>query len=607
MCGIVGFIGSRPAVPFLMEGLRRLEYRGYDSAGVAALTNGAIGRRRAVGKVANLQELLDREPLAGTVGIGHTRWATHGVPSEANAHPHANDRVALVHNGIIENHQQLRAELEAKGHTFTSQTDSEVITHLVADLLNLQLSPQAAVAAALKRLEGIFAVVIIFAGRHDLMIGARRGSPLAVGIGDGEMYLGSDALALAHLTEHIVYLEEGDWVELTPRAYGIHDVNDQPVERKVRQTALSGALIGKGDYRHFMQKEIFEQPTAIGETLASLVDSSTGRILLPDLPFDLARVSRFTCCACGTAFLATAVAKYWFEQLARQPVEIDIASEFRYREAPMPPDGVGLFVSQSGETIDTLSALRYVKAQGQPVLSIVNVPESAIARESDCVLPTLAGPEIGVASTKAFTTQLTVLACLALAVAEAKDMISPKRLEALVQALIELPKVIDDTLAIDSAARNLAASLTGARDVLYLGRGSMFPIAMEGALKLKELTYIHAEGYAAGEMKHGPIALIDEEMPVIVCAPSGPLFEKTAANVQEVQARGGRVILLTDRVGIENIGREAHACIEVPSVDPFVAPMVYSIPVQLLAYHTAVLKGTDVDQPRNLAKSVTVE
>jgi glucosamine--fructose-6-phosphate aminotransferase (isomerizing) len=607
MCGIVGFIGSRPAVPFLMEGLRRLEYRGYDSAGVAALTNGAIGRRRAVGKVANLQELLDREPLAGTVGIGHTRWATHGVPSEANAHPHANDRVALVHNGIIENHQQLRAELEAKGHTFTSQTDSEVITHLVADLLNLQLSPQAAVAAALKRLEGIFAVVIIFAGRHDLMIAARRGSPLAVGIGDGEMYLGSDALALAHLTEHIVYLEEGDWVELTPRAYGIHDVNDQPVERKVRQTALSGALIGKGDYRHFMQKEIFEQPTAIGETLASLVDSSTGRILLPDLPFDLARVSRFTCCACGTAFLATAVAKYWFEQLARQPVEIDIASEFRYREAPMPPDGVGLFVSQSGETIDTLSALRYVKAQGQPVLSIVNVPESAIARESDCVLPTLAGPEIGVASTKAFTTQLTVLACLALAVAEAKDMISPKRLEALVQALIELPKVIDDTLAIDSAARNLAASLTGARDVLYLGRGSMFPIAMEGALKLKELTYIHAEGYAAGEMKHGPIALIDEEMPVIVCAPSGPLFEKTAANVQEVQARGGRVILLTDRVGIEKIGREAHACIEVPSVDPFVAPMVYSIPVQLLAYHTAVLKGTDVDQPRNLAKSVTVE
>jgi glucosamine--fructose-6-phosphate aminotransferase (isomerizing) len=590
-----------------MEGLRRLEYRGYDSAGVATLTNGSISRRRAVGKVACLQELLDREPLEGTIGIGHTRWATHGAPSEANAHPHANDRVALVHNGIIENHQPLRAELEAKGHLFTSQTDSEVIAHLISDLLNLQLTPQGAVAAALKRLEGIFAVVIVFAGRHDLMIGARRGSPLALGIGDGEMYLGSDALALAHLTDRIVYLEEGDWVEVTSQGCSIHDVNDQPTERKVQQTALSGALIGKGDYRHFMQKEIFEQPTAIGQTIASLINPSTGRVELPSLPFDLARVSRFTCCACGTAFLATAVAKYWFEQLARQPVEIDIASEFRYREAPMPEGGVGLFVSQSGETIDTLSALRYVKAQGQRVLSIVNVPESAIARESDCLLPTLAGPEIGVASTKAFTTQLSVLACLALAIAEAKKAVSQERLEKLAQALIELPKSVDDALSIDTAARRVAAMLVGARDVLYLARGSMFPIAMEGALKLKELTYIHAEGYAAGEMKHGPIALIDENMPVIVCAPSGPLFEKTAANVQEVQARGGRVILLSDRSGIDKIGREAEACIEVPHVDPFVAPIVYSIPVQLLAYHTAVLKGTDVDQPRNLAKSVTVE
>jgi glucosamine--fructose-6-phosphate aminotransferase (isomerizing) len=421
------------------------------------------------------------------------------------------------------------------------------------------------------------------------------------------MFVASDIPAILAHTRRMVFLDNGELALITREGATYSTLAGEPLQKPVVAIDWNPMAAEKGEYRHFMQKEIFEQPTAIGETLASLVDSSTGRILLPDLPFDLARVSRFTCCACGTAFLATAVAKYWFEQLARQPVEIDIASEFRYREAPMPPDGVGLFVSQSGETIDTLSALRYVKAQGQPVLSIVNVPESAIARESDCVLPTLAGPEIGVASTKAFTTQLTVLACLALAVAEAKDMISPKRLEALVQALIELPKVIDDTLAIDSAARNLAASLTGARDVLYLGRGSMFPIAMEGALKLKELTYIHAEGYAAGEMKHGPIALIDEEMPVIVCAPSGPLFEKTAANVQEVQARGGRVILLTDRVGIEKIGREAHACIEVPSVDPFVAPMVYSIPVQLLAYHTAVLKGTDVDQPRNLAKSVTVE
>jgi glucosamine--fructose-6-phosphate aminotransferase (isomerizing) len=421
------------------------------------------------------------------------------------------------------------------------------------------------------------------------------------------MYLGSDALALAHLTNSIVYLDEGDWVEVSTQGYSVYDADDRPVERKVQQSSLSGALIGKGDYRHFMQKEIFEQPTAIGDTLTSLVNSSTGRIELPSLPFDLARVSRFTCCACGTAFLATAVAKYWFEQLARQPVEIDIAAEFRYREAPMPEGGVGLFVSQSGETIDTLSALRYVKAQGQPVLSIVNVPESAIARESDCLLPTLAGPEIGVASTKAFTTQLSVLACLALAIAEAKKVVSQERLEKLAQALIELPKSVDDALSIDTAARHVAAMLVGARDVLYLARGSMFPIAMEGALKLKELTYIHAEGYAAGEMKHGPIALIDENMPVIVCAPSGPLFEKTAANVQEVQARGGRVILLSDRSGIDKIGREAEACIEVPHVDPFVAPIVYSIPVQLLAYHTAVLKGTDVDQPRNLAKAVTVE
>jgi glutamine---fructose-6-phosphate transaminase (isomerizing) len=607
MCGIVGFIGVRQAVPVLLESLRRLEYRGYDSAGVATLINGSIGRRRAAGKVASLQALLDREPLEGTVGIGHTRWATHGAPSEQNAHPHANARVALAHNGIIENHRELRIELQSKGHVFTSETDSEVIAHLVSDYLDHQFTPQSAVAATLKRLEGVFAVAVIFAGRHDLLIGARRGSPLALGIGDDEMYLGSDALALAHLTDRIVYLEEGDWVEVGTNGARIHDVNDQLVERPVQRTTLSGALTGKGDYRHYMQKEIFEQPTAIGETIGSLINSSTMKVELPGLSFDLAKVSRFTCCACGTAYLATAVAKYWLEQLSRQPVEIDIASEFRYREAPLPSGGVGLFVSQSGETIDTLSALRYVKSKGQLALSIVNVPESAIARESDLVLRTLAGPEIGVASTKAFTTQLTVLACLALAVAEAKRVISAERLERLTRALIELPRVIEDSLLVDGATRSIAASLASARDVLYLGRGSMYPIAMEGALKLKELTYIHAEGYAAGEMKHGPIALIDETMPVIVCAPSGPLFEKSAANVQEVMARGGRVILLSDRAGIERAGHNTEACIEMPTVDAFVAPMIYSIPVQLLAYHTAVLKGTDVDQPRNLAKSVTVE
>lgn len=607
MCGIVGAIGSRPAVPVLMESLRRLEYRGYDSAGVATLTNGSISLRRAAGKIAALEELLDRSPLEGTVGIGHTRWATHGLPTEQNAHPHANDRVALVHNGIIENHQALRAELEAKGHVFSSQTDSEVIAHLISDFLDQQMTPQAAVSKALKQLEGIFALAIIFAGRHDLMVGARRGSPLALGIGEGEMFLGSDALALAHLTEKICYLEEGDWVEVSSKGWQVHDADDKPVSREVRKTSLSGALTGKGDYRHFMQKEIFEQPTAIGDTLASLLSPSTGRVELPNLPVDLGQVSRLSCCACGTAYLATAVAKYWFEQLARQPVEIDLASEFRYREAPMPAGGVGLFVSQSGETIDTLSALRYARAQGQPILSIVNVPESAIARESDGVLPTLAGPEIGVASTKAFTTQLTVLASLALAIAEKRGAVAQDRLGALSRALREVPSLVNEALSLDEETRKVAVSLAGAESVLYLGRGSMYPIALEGALKLKELTYIHAEGYAAGEMKHGPIALIDEEMPVIVCAPTGPLFGKMAANIQEVQARGGRVIVLSDRQGIKRIGPEVEAAIELPVVDPFVAPIVYSIPVQLLAYHTAVLKGTDVDQPRNLAKSVTVE
>lgn len=607
MCGIVGVIGSRPAVPVLMESLRRLEYRGYDSAGVATLINGSIERRRAAGKIAALQELLDHTPLEGTVGIGHTRWATHGLPTEQNAHPHANDRVALVHNGIIENHQTLRAELEAKGHVFSSQTDSEVIAHLISDQLDRQKTPQAAVSSALHQLEGIFALAIVFAGRDDLMIGARRGSPLALGIGEGEMYLGSDALALAHLTDRICYLEEGDWVEVRSQGWQIHDSNDVPVSREVQKTSLSGALTGKGDYRHFMQKEIFEQPTAIGDTLVSLINPSTGRVELSDLPFDLANVSRFTCCACGTAYLATAVAKYWFEQLARQSVEIDIASEFRYREAPMPAEGVGLFVSQSGETIDTLSALRYAREQGQRILSIVNVPESAIARESDVVFPTLAGPEIGVASTKAFTTQMTVLACLALATAAARDVVNQEAAKSLTRALTALPSLVKEALSLDEEVRKVAVSLTSAKDVLYLGRGMMFPIAMEGALKLKELTYIHAEGYAAGEMKHGPIALIDEDMPVIVCAPSGPLFGKTAANIQEVQARGGRIVVLSDKEGIERIGRNVEAAIMLSEVDPFVAPIVYSIPVQLLAYHTAVLKGTDVDQPRNLAKSVTVE
>ncbi|WP_420349003.1 glutamine--fructose-6-phosphate transaminase (isomerizing) [Pelagibius sp.] len=607
MCGIIGIIGNAPVAPLLIEGLKRLEYRGYDSAGVATLMNGSIDRRRAEGKLVNLAELLEREPVEGTIGIGHTRWATHGRPNETNAHPHANERVAVVHNGIIENFKDLRSELQSAGHSFETETDTEVVVHLVRDYLEKQMSPQEAVAATLKRLEGAFALAIVFAGRHDLMIGARRGSPLAVGYGDGEMFLGSDALALAPLTDQICYLEEGDWVELSKHGAQVHDAEDRPVAREVKQTAFSGAMIGKGEYRHFMQKEIFEQPAVIGDTLHSFLDPLRGSVQLPDLDIDLSAIPRITISACGTASFAGLVAKYWFEQIARQPVEVDIASEFRYREAPMPDGGLGLFISQSGETIDTLEALRYAKRCGQTILSLVNVPESAIARESDAVLQTLAGPEIGVASTKAFTTQLTVLACLALATARAKGSIDAAREAALSEALLEVPARVAEVLNHDTALRMIAADVMEARDVLYLGRGTLYPIALEGALKLKEISYIHAEGYAAGEMKHGPIALIDEDVPIVVCAPAGPLFEKTAANVQEVIARGGKVILISDAEGIARAGDQAAHVVELPAVDPFVAPLLYTVPVQLLAYHTAVLKGTDVDQPRNLAKAVTVE
>ncbi len=607
MCGIIGIIGTAPVAPLLLDGLKRLEYRGYDSAGIATLVNGKIERRRAEGKLGNLSALLEREPLGGTIGIGHTRWATHGKPTEANAHPHANQRVALVHNGIIENFQELREELSGLGHEFETETDTEVVVHLLTHYLDQQMSPREAVAEALVRLEGAFALAIVFAGRHDLMIGARCGSPLAVGYGDGQMYLGSDALALAPLTDRICYLEEGDWVELSQDAALVRDALGAEVAREVRVTAVSGALIGKGQYRHFMQKEIFEQPAAIGDTLHAFVNPLRRRVEIEDLPFGLSGISRLTICACGTAYLAGMVAKYWFEQIARQPVEIDIASEFRYREAPLPDGGVSLFISQSGETIDTLAALRYARAQGQNILSVVNVPESSVARESDAVLPTLAGPEIGVASSKTFTTALTVLACLTLATARARGVIEAAAEAALTAALTEVPARAAEILAHDDSIREIAGFLAEARDVLYLGRGNIYPIALEGALKLKELSYIHAEGYAAGEMKHGPIALIDDTVPVIVCAPSGPLFDKTASNIAEVAARGGLVVLISDAAGIEKIGDRALHSIELPEVHPFVAPILYALPVQLLAYHTAVLKGTDVDQPRNLAKSVTVE
>ena len=607
MCGIVGIVGKDAVAPRLIDALKRLEYRGYDSAGVATLVNGHIDRRRAEGKLSNLDRRVTEEPLAGTVGIGHTRWATHGRPNETNAHPHATDRVAIVHNGIIENFQELRGELSDLGHTFDSDTDSEIIAHLVTRYLDEQLSPRDAAAKALKHLDGAFAVAIIFSGEHELMIGARRGSPLAVGYGDGEMYLGSDAMALAPWTDRICYLDEGDWVEIGRTSATVHDADDTVVERQVTRTELSGALIGKGRYRHYMLKEIYEQPAVIGDTLRSFIDPQSQIIGLPKLPFDLAKVPRITAVACGTASLAGMVAKYWLETLARLPVELDVASEFRYREAPMPKGGVALFVSQSGETADTLAALRYARAQKQHIVSIVNAPESTIARESDVVLPTHAGPEIGVASTKAFTTQLAVLGCFAIAAAKARGAIDHAREAELVTAITEVPARAAEVLNHDDLIRGLAHEVAEARDVLYLGRGTSFPIALEGALKLKEISYIHAEGYAAGEMKHGPIALIDETVPVIVLAPRDAVFDKTLSNVQEVIARGGKVMAFSDVEGVAKIGDGASAVIPLPDVDPFVAPLLYAIPVQLLAYHTAVLKGTDVDQPRNLAKSVTVE
>ena len=607
MCGIIGIIGKGEAAPRLIEALRRLEYRGYDSAGVATLANGTIERRRAEGKLVNLERRLAEAPVRGSTGIGHTRWATHGAPNENNAHPIATDKVAVVHNGIIENFQELRDELAARGSNFTTETDTEVVAQLLTAYLEEGLSPQAAMAKAMPRLHGAFALAVVFAGRPDLLIGARRGTPLAVGYGEGEMYLASDALAMAPLTGRIAYPEDGDWVELSATSAVIRDEAGRIVERPIRLAQLSGALIGKGNYRHYMLKEIYDQPSVLGDVIRTLVNPTTLGVSLPELPLDFARLGRLTISACGTAYFAGLVAKYWFEQLARLPVEVDIASEFRYREAPLPKGGAALFVSQSGETLDTMAALKYAREQGQTILSIVNVAESSIARASDAVLPTLAGPEIGVASTKAFTTQLAVLAALAIAAARARGTIDAKRERALVTALIEVPARVAEMLSRDAGIEAIARTLFEARDVLYLGRGTSYPIALEGALKLKEISYIHAEGYAAGEMKHGPIALIDDGVPIIVIAPSDALFEKTASNMQEALARGGRVIFLSDRTGIAKLGARVELSLELPAVDPFVAPILYAIPVQLLAYHAAVLKGTDVDQPRNLAKSVTVE
>jgi glutamine---fructose-6-phosphate transaminase (isomerizing) len=607
MCGIIGIVGREPVAERLLEGLKRLEYRGYDSAGISTLVDGHLQRRRAEGKLSNLGKRLVEQPLPGVIGIAHTRWATHGAPTESNAHPHATETVSLVHNGIIENFKELRDELTAQGRTFTSETDTEVVAHLITQAMASGASPVDAVKASLKRLHGAFALAILFRGQEELLIGARRGSPLVVGYGDGEMYLGSDAIALALLTNRISYLEEGDWVVLSKTSAQVYDAADQPMTRAITISSVTGNLIDKGNHRHFMQKEIFEQPTVVGQTLGSYLDPLNGKVKLPDVPFDLAKIERISLVACGTSYYAGQVAKYWIEQMARVGVELDIASEFRYRDPVLYPGGLALFISQSGETADTLAALRHCRFNGQHIAVVVNVTSASMAREADLILPTHAGPEIGVASTKAFTCQLSVLAAFAIALARAKGRLTAEQEAELVQALTEAPARMNEALAKDEEISKLAYKISKARDVLYLGRGPEFSIAMEGALKLKEISYIHAEGYAAGEMKHGPIALIDENVPVVVLAPSNALFEKTVSNMQEVIARSGQVVLISDDAGLKAQGDRTLANVRMPACHALISPLVYAVPVQLLAYHVAVHKGTDVDQPRNLAKSVTVE
>src|SRR3954471_1063408 len=607
MCGIIGIVGREEVTPRLMDGLRRLEYRGYDSAGLCTIVDGRLERRRAEGKLDNLAQVLAKDPLPGTTGIAHTRWATHGAPTTGNAHPHATDEVAIVHNGIIENFRPLRDELIAEGRRFESETDTEVVAHLVTRELEKGATPEEAVSRTLKRIHGAFSLAILCRRFPDMLIGARLGSPLVVGYGEGETYLGSDALALAPLTQRISYLEEGDWVVIRHDQVQVYDRDDNKVTRDIVSSGASAARVEKGNYRHFMLKEIFEQPIVVAQTLGSYVRPLEEKVALPDIGFSLADVPRVTIVACGTSYYAGMVAKYWLEQFARVPVELDIASEFRYRAPVLEPGGLALFISQSGETADTLAALRHARSEGHRIAVVVNVPTSSMAREADLLLPTHAGPEIGVASTKAFTCQLAVLAALSANLARAKGRLSREEEQEIVAHLQEAPAALNAALGHDDDIAAMAHLIAPARDVLYLGRGPDYPMALEGALKLKEISYIHAEGYAAGEMKHGPIALIDDNVPVIVLAPSGPLFEKTVSNMQEVRARGGKTVLISDARGIAEAGEGCMATIEMPEVHPLIAPLIYAVPVQLLAYHVAVLKGTDVDQPRNLAKSVTVE
>lgn len=607
MCGIVGVVGRNPATPVIFDALRRLEYRGYDSAGIATLENGLVDRRRAAGKLDHLATVLARVPLPGVTGIGHTRWATHGAPTENNAHPHGTERVSVVHNGIIENFEELRRELEAAGQVFSTETDSETIAQMIDYHLRRGLSPRDAAHETLKRLEGAYALAMIFAGHDGMVIGARHGAPLVVGFGEDEMFLGSDSLALAPLTRRIAYLDDGDWTIVTPGGAEFFDMEGRAVTRPIRTTALIAGSVGKDGYRHYMEKELHEHPVVIGQTLQRLIDPATRRVVMPDLPFDLAAVPRAVMTACGSAFYAAMIGRYWLEQYARLPVDIDVASEMRYRDPPLVPGGLGLLISQSGETADTLAALRGMRAAQQHIVSVLNVEQSTMARESDAVLGTVAGPEISVASTKAFTAQLSVLACLTVALGRARGHLDAAAEERMVMALLDLPSRANEVFAQRDAIRRMAAIVAEARDVLYLGRGSSFPVALEGALKLKEITYIHAEAYAAGEMKHGPISLIDRTVPVVATVPSGRLFDKTLSNLQEARARGGRLLVFTDTQGAPRLRDLAEVVVEVPTVDEFTAPIVQTIPVQMLAYEVALLKGTDVDQPRNLAKSVTVE
>ena len=607
MCGIIGVVGQNKAESLLLEGLRRLEYRGYDSSGIATLVNGKIDKRRASGKISNLSSLLKEHPLSGTIGIAHTRWATHGVPNENNAHPHANDKVAIVHNGIIENHIDLREELIAKGHEFFTDTDSEVVVHLISYYIDEGLDNNLAVRKALQRLDGAFALGILLAGREDVLIAARQDSPLAIGYGKDEMYLGSDALALAPLTDRIVYLENLDMAEISKDGINIFDEEMNIVTRKETKTLMSGKAVEKGGFKHFMLKEIHEQPTVIGETLKSFIDPHNRNIVFPKMDFDFTNIKKLSIIACGTSSYAAMVAKNWFEKYSNIPTEVDIASEYRYRNHAYTDNEAVIVISQSGETADTLAALNNAKKRNLKTLAIVNVLESSIARIADATVLTLAGPEIGVASTKAFTTQLATLACLTLYASECRKTLSKDMIIKLVENLIELPALTAEVLTIDNSLNKIAQQLKNVRDVLYVGRGVSFPIALEGALKLKEISYIHAEAYAAGELKHGPIALVDDGVPVVALAPSDELFAKTASNIEEVAARGAKIILISDKEGIKKLSNITHVTLEIPKSNEFILPILYSIPVQMLAYHTAVIKGTDVDQPRNLAKSVTVE